>query len=177
MAAGQDAETRFRELYQSSYRKLLAYARRRTATPEDAEDVVSETFRIAWARLDELEKADSPIAWLYGVARRVLSNQRRSQGRSAALVVRLGGIATETEEDTAAETAAARHELDAVAEAMRSLSEQDQEILALAAFEGATPAEIAAVLGISGARARTNLFRARPRLRRSYRSPFDEEGS
>ena len=50
---------------------------------------MAETFLVAWRRLDDVP-ADA-LPWLYGVARRVLANQRRSADRGAALERRLAG--------------------------------------------------------------------------------------
>ena len=50
-------------------------------------------------------------------------------------------------------------------QALQALSEQDREVLLLANWEGLTPTEIAAVIGVPAATARTRLHRARARLR------------
>lgn len=44
-----------------------------------ADDVVAETFLVAWRRLDDIPTAALP--WLLGVARNVVSNQHRGRGR------------------------------------------------------------------------------------------------
>src|SRR5205085_11905175 len=78
------------DLYRAHARHVLAYALRRTDTAT-ADDVVSEVFLIVERRL-----ADVPgdaLPWLYGVARRVLANQRRSDGRRSALHAALGVLA------------------------------------------------------------------------------------
>jgi len=49
----------------------FADALRRTLAPEDAADVVSETFLTAWRRLDDMPSDDESLLWLYGVAHRV----------------------------------------------------------------------------------------------------------
>jgi DNA-directed RNA polymerase specialized sigma24 family protein len=76
-----DAEARFRRLYEQQYEPLLAYAARRTLDRSEAHDVVSETFLILWRRLDEAPRDEEIPLWLYGVARRVLANRRRSRAR------------------------------------------------------------------------------------------------
>ena len=72
-------EDRFEELFREHYRAVRGYALRR-APGDLAQDAVSETFLVAWRRLDDVP-ADA-LPWLYGVARRVLANQRRSIDRS-----------------------------------------------------------------------------------------------
>jgi DNA-directed RNA polymerase specialized sigma24 family protein len=46
------AQVRFGQLYRDQARAILAYALRRIEDPEDAADVVAETFLVAWRRLD-----------------------------------------------------------------------------------------------------------------------------
>jgi RNA polymerase sigma-70 factor (ECF subfamily) len=77
---------KFEGLFRENYAAVRAYALRRSR-PEPAQDVVAETFLVAWRRLDDVP-ADA-LPWLYGVARRVLANQRRSADRGVALERRL----------------------------------------------------------------------------------------
>ncbi|GIH24082.1 hypothetical protein Aph01nite_23920 [Acrocarpospora phusangensis] len=80
---------RFEEIYLAHYPDLLAYVRRRTESPDDASDAIAETFTTAWRRIDEVPPGPQARLWLYGVARRVLANQRRGESRRSALAVRL----------------------------------------------------------------------------------------
>jgi RNA polymerase sigma-70 factor (ECF subfamily) len=57
---------------------VLAYALRRS-DPDTAQEVVSETFTVAWRRLSDIP--DPPLPWLLGVARRVLGNHQRASSR------------------------------------------------------------------------------------------------
>jgi DNA-directed RNA polymerase specialized sigma24 family protein len=67
--------TEFSELYEQFAGHVLAYARRH-ASPDDAEDVVAETFHVAWRRRDVVP--DEPLPWLIGVAHNVLRAQWRA---------------------------------------------------------------------------------------------------
>ncbi|MEV4259420.1 RNA polymerase sigma factor, partial [Spirillospora sp. NPDC049652] len=80
---------RFEDLYAENRAKVLGYALRRTGDPQDAADVVAETFLVAWRRLDDVPPGDEARLWLYGVARRVLAGQRRGERRRSALGARL----------------------------------------------------------------------------------------
>ena len=76
----------FRQLFELSYQPLVAYARRRSATDADADDLVGEVYATAWRRRDQLDNTVSPLPWLYGIAGNVLRNQRRSTVRRLRLV-------------------------------------------------------------------------------------------
>ncbi|GAA1687711.1 hypothetical protein GCM10009733_100470 [Nonomuraea maheshkhaliensis] len=72
---------RFEAVYRATYGLIMAYAARRCHSPQDAADVVAETFAIAWRRLGEVPEGERAILWLYGVARKVLANHYRVEVR------------------------------------------------------------------------------------------------
>ena len=63
-----EREMRFEQLFRSEADAVRSYALRR-ADPADADDVVAETFLVAWRRFDDMPS--DPRPWLLGVARRV----------------------------------------------------------------------------------------------------------
>jgi RNA polymerase sigma-70 factor, ECF subfamily len=161
MSADTDAE-RFRMLFADTERELLAYALRRVNRPEDAADVVAETFLVAWRRLDMLPRGDQARLWLYGVARRQLANQRRGELRRTRLADRLGA---ELRSSVPAGHVPGDPRVAAVRAALARLDEEDREILRLSSWEGLAPSEIATVMGLPGVTVRSRLHRARKRLR------------
>lgn len=152
-----DPEERFTNLYDRHYRNVLGYALLR-AEPAMAEDLTSETFLVAWRRLDDLP--DPPLPWLLGVTRNLLRNHRVRRLRSDELIARLAGLATFVEGDVA-ERVASRHEALAV---LAGLREQDVEAVVLANWYGLTPEEAAQVAGCSPRTYNVRLHRARRRL-------------
>lgn len=57
---------RFEALYAAHARGVLAFAPRRTTQPDDATDVLAETFLVAWRRLDVAPAASLASAALAG---------------------------------------------------------------------------------------------------------------
>jgi RNA polymerase sigma factor (sigma-70 family) len=150
---------RFEELYAAHRVPVLGYALRRTDNTDDAADVLAETFLTAWRRLDDVPPGDQARLWLYGTARRVLANHRRGERRRLALADRLRGeLAVSYRQPEFAGGLAE------IAAAFRRLPAADQEVLALAGWEGLAPGDIATVVGCSGNAARIRLHRARRRL-------------
>jgi RNA polymerase sigma-70 factor (ECF subfamily) len=145
----------FRELYDVAYPKVMAYALRRAGNREDALDAVSETFVVVWRRLENVPGEGRAMAWVYGVARRVLANQYRSRDRRASLENRL-------KDDQTREPG--EESFDVVHEALARLRVRDREILTLAAWDDLDNAEIAEVLGVSERNVAVRLHRARKRL-------------
>jgi RNA polymerase sigma-70 factor (ECF subfamily) len=154
----------FRRLFDSAYRPLLAYALRRTRRPEDAEEIVADTLLVAWRRRADMPRGTDAIPWLYGVARRLLANQRRGHVRRRRLERMLEPTAPAALDP--GELAEAADSTRAVVAASRCLSEDDQEVLRLAAWEGLSHEQIAISLGCSENAAALRLRRARQRLRK-----------
>jgi RNA polymerase sigma-70 factor, ECF subfamily len=147
---------RFERLYTAHYASVLAYALRRAPRAE-ADDVVAETFTIAWRRLADVP-AD-PRPWLYEVARRVLANRRRTDARREALLDRLRHAPAIAPDDPV--------DLESLATVFTALPEHEREALALVAWEGLATRDAARAAGCSGAAMRVRLHRARRRLRRA----------
>ena len=74
---GMTREQRFTSLYEALFADVRAYAWRRA--PGAADDVVAETYTIAWRRLDS--PPAEPLPWLIGVARSVLLNLQHGERR------------------------------------------------------------------------------------------------
>ena len=151
-------EDRFEELFREHYGAVRGYALRRV--PGDlAQDAVAETFLVAWRRLDDVP-AD-PLPWLYGVARRVLANQRRSADRGSALERKLAGTAANAVAGDPSERAG---EGEVLRTALARLSERDREALMLVAWHELSGARAARAAGCTRAAFAVRLHRARGRL-------------
>lgn len=144
---------------------VLAYARRRVASAEDAEDVLVEVFSTAWRRRDVVP--DEALPWLYATAGNVIAHVIRSESRRTRLGARLAAVRPMRDgaTDPADAVVTATSDRAVVAAALDDLAESDAELLRLWAWEQLEPAEIAAVLGCSAGTARTRMHRARTRLR------------
>ena len=72
------ARARFEGLFRDHHVAVVGYVRRR-ALQEAVDDIVGETFLVAWRRLDCVP--DEELPWLSAVARNALATQRRGAGR------------------------------------------------------------------------------------------------
>ncbi|SEN73769.1 RNA polymerase sigma factor [Nonomuraea pusilla] len=154
---------RFEAVYQETYGRVTAYAARRCASPQDAADVVAETFTVAWRRVDELPYGEEALPWLYAVARRVLANHHRGESRRRARTAELDAELA----DLYARSPEAEAEAAAVAQVFATLSDDDRELLALVAWEELDRPQIAAAMGLSRNAVRIRLHRARSRFARA----------
>jgi RNA polymerase sigma-70 factor (ECF subfamily) len=165
-----ERQARFEALYAANHAPILGFALRRTATPDDAADILAETFLTAWRRLDELPPGDDARLWLYGVARRVLANYYRGERRRSSLAGRLRAELASSYVPPESDGESAK-----LAEALRRLPRHQRELLALNAWEGLDYGEIATVLGCSRNAVRIRLHRARVRLAAELAGAGEEE--
>jgi len=143
----------------------------RRAPRQDADDLTSEVFAIAWRRRDDVP-GEAILPWLYRTAGYVLANHRR---RAHGIPLHLADqpVADEPVTDDHARRIADRDEL---ARALAGLSERDRDILLLHAWEGLDGTELADALGISRSGAQAALSRARARLRDIWTPSMQDGG-
>jgi RNA polymerase sigma factor (sigma-70 family) len=156
-----DDEHRFTGMYDECRQRVWAYVVSR-AGRQVADEVVSETFAIAWRRLDDVPEPALP--WLLGVARNVLRDSVRADARREALA---GELRAWAEDDVADQVA----ERIGVLRALAELSDDDREILILVAWQGLSPRDAARVVGCSATAFRVRLHRARKRLAQAMEPP------
>jgi RNA polymerase sigma-70 factor (ECF subfamily) len=152
-----DRRLAFEQMFAATYGQVRAYVVRR-APSAAVEDVLAEIYLIAWRRQDSV--SGDPVPWLYGVARRVLANQLRSERRRGALLDRLRPGAGSEDPGWQAPDGL-RPEL---AGAIAALSAVEREALLLTAWEGLTPERGARAAGCSSSAFRVRLHRARRRV-------------
>jgi RNA polymerase sigma-70 factor, ECF subfamily len=150
------AAERFDRLWREYAPAVMRYARRRVP-PDEVDEVVAETFVVAWRRLDAAP--DHALPWLLGVARNVSANMRRSRRRREALHGRLASqssdIATTDSSDSLSPP---------VASALARLRPDDRELLTLLAWDGLDRDGAAQALGCTRAALAVRLHRARRRF-------------
>src|SRR5690349_11352217 len=162
------------ELYRTSGTAVLGYALRRSASREDALDVVAETFATAWRRRADLPvDPDQVRPWLFSIARRCMANTVRSHRRAGRLGERLAAAFSGTSVPDPSTVHEGRAESRLVLAALGQLAPDDRELVTLIAWEGMTPGQAAAVLGVTAGTARVRLHRARLKLRAVLAIPAD----
>lgn len=157
---------RFERCFDEHYVRIFAFAMRRVRGREAAEEVVAETFAVAWRRRDSIPSPGLP--WLYGVASNLIANQYRSNDRRRSLDLRLAqeaGAAAEAPDP--ADSLGGRDEL---AAAFAGLEESEREALRLVAWEGLSTGDAARVFGCSPGAFRVRLHRARRKLAKELKN-------
>jgi RNA polymerase sigma-70 factor (ECF subfamily) len=154
MARPSGERERFVALYEAHGSAVLAFARRRVGADE-ADDVLAETFLVAWRRRRDVPSDSLP--WLYAVAGNVVRNRLRSERRRDALQARM---AVEPAPATVGEESPDPK----LRQALERLKPIDREALLLTAWEELPPDRAARAAGCSRATFHVRLHRARRRL-------------
>jgi RNA polymerase sigma-70 factor (ECF subfamily) len=145
------------QLFAQHAETVYRYCRLRLES-HDAHDAVSEVFVVALRRVEDIPPAQ--VAWLLGVARRVVANMLRGRRRAGALAQKLGFDFGDRGPDVADSVVAA----DSAYRALAGLRPADREVLLLALSGPLTQSELGLALGCSAKTAASRLSRARARL-------------
>lgn len=152
----------FDELFHSTAAQVRSFLRRH-ADPGDVDDLLVETFAVAWSRLDRVP--ERPLPWLLTVARHMARRHWRSRRRLGEL--QLAAVRAQwTISDESSPEAIVLARDDALA-ALEQCSELEREALLLTAWDGLTASEAARVAGCSTRAFTVRLSRARARFDRA----------
>jgi RNA polymerase sigma factor (sigma-70 family) len=144
-------------------RELYAYVAYRIGPGADAEDVTSQVFERAVRYRESYDIArGTPIAWLIGIARRVMNGDVPPP---AFPLDEATGVVEGTEMELEVVNRVTLHE------AVAKLSERDRELVALKFGADLSAKQIAAVLGVSPGAVDVAIHRAVERLRKALDRP------
>lgn len=162
--AGGVALTR---LYDAHARDLHRYLARRLDT-ETADDLVAETFLVAWEQRARYDPARGVArAWLFGIATNLLRRHARVEAATLRAMARDAGRAAVAEQEDTASAARvdAGRAARSLAAGLAELRAEERDVLLLVAWAALRPVEIATALDLDVRTVRTRLHRARTRLR------------
>ena len=155
----------FAGLFDRHAAEIHRYAARRLGI-EIADDVMAETFAVAFQRRDRYDLAQAEaIPWLYGIATNLIRGHRRAEARrwrALARDVRSAGSESEAERVTARVSAQAGRP--ALMRALAGLPARQRDVLLLYAWGELDYDEIARALDVPVGTVRSRLQRARAAL-------------
>jgi RNA polymerase sigma-70 factor (ECF subfamily) len=148
-------------------RRVYATARHVLGHAEDAEDALQEVFLRLYRSLGRIEAGKSLAAWLYRVTVNVCCSllRKRRRYRGAASIDELGHLQLTATEAAPEETLAQRQELVIVQRAIAELPRKERIAIVLRDMEGLSTGEVAEILGSSQTTVRSQICRARLRIR------------
>lgn len=157
----------FEVFYREHVEAVQRFVARRVADPHLAADLTAEVFVAAIDGASSYRgNRGAPVAWLFGIARNVVSAEYRRASRERHAHGQIEGRRLLDTDDIARmqdriDAAAGARELYA---ALAGLPEGERAVFELVALDDLSPAQAAAVLGIRPVTARVRLHRARTTL-------------
>jgi RNA polymerase sigma-70 factor (ECF subfamily) len=145
---------RVEDIYREIGPELLAFFQRRHNNPQTAEDLLQETFAAVLKNPDRLLQADSPRAYLFGMARN-LSAETHRRLRPA----------EELPEEQVAEMESADPRLDVMREGIVRLNAASRQVLELRLQRELSYEQIAGLIGVPVGTVRSRLHHAVRQLR------------
>jgi RNA polymerase sigma-70 factor, ECF subfamily len=168
------------ELLEREGSRVYGFARRMCGgNPQDAEDLVQETFLNAYRAWDQLAATEDPRPWLYTIARHSCQRMRRRRAGEPSRIESFEELLPEPSDavpqlpSPAAGPYADRLRAEAreiVDRALEALPESFRLPLVLADIAELDTAAIAGVLGLKEATVKTRVHRARMKLRAALAS-------
>lgn len=145
----------FEELFERYRGPICGFFRRRLSSEERAEDLTQETFLAVIRARTRYEPRAEVRTYLYGIAIKLLANERRRQNRDGPSLEDTPEPATSPAPDTSLW----------VRQAIERLDDSEREILMLREYEQLSYAEIAELLRLPVNTVRSRLFRSRMALK------------
>lgn len=153
----------FERLYEDHAQALFGFLAYRTGDRALAEDVMSEAFeRALKARRRYDPGKASAKTWIYSIALNCLRDQQRRQSAEVRAVDRVGGVGEPELSDPGFDRAETRDE---VHRALRHLSDEEREVVALRFGGELSAKEMANLLGERETTVEGRLYRALRKLR------------
>jgi RNA polymerase sigma-70 factor (ECF subfamily) len=159
---------RFAALVAEHQAVLRTFVRMLGVHPMWVDDVAQEVFLTAFRRFDDFDETRGEfLAWLRGIARKVVANERRREGRRSRLLQReLADLLADEVDDTPHETMSLKEVHDALRLCLDDLPTRSRELVRLRYEEDHDAATMGEAMGRDGNAVRQALFRVRELLRR-----------
>lgn len=152
----------FEQLTRQYERMVLVTALRLLGSMEDAQDASQEVFLKLYRNLGKVESSGAFPGWLYRVTVNTCHDSRRRRAASVALE-EAGEMASGDADPQ--QQAAAEERRRVLQLSLRMLSEKEREALVLRDLEGLSTEEVARVLGSSEATVRSQISKARVKVK------------
>lgn len=153
-------------LYQNTDRTVYSFILSIMKNPQDAEEVMQETYMKIWTSASSYQSQGKPLAWIFTIARNLCYMKFRDQKHRADM-----GLEELTGEETGELCLPLENLADAMAlrAALELLKEDERQIVLLHASAGLKHREIASSLGMPLATVLSKYNRAIKKLKQNLR--------
>lgn len=161
-----DAET-FKQRFLPYHPKFYRIALALVESPEEAEDILQETYAKLWSKREELEEIKQPEAYAVTLIRNLCLDYLRSpRSRSHREPLEQLSMVNEENPERCLER---RDQLRQVARLIQELPSNQRQVIRLRGMEDCSMEEIAEITGFSPTNVRTLLSRARKYIKDKLR--------
>lgn len=161
----------FDRLYRDHVDRMYRFAQRLCGSPDDAKDLVQETFLSAYRGLKDFRGDSSVSTWLYTIAAHACQRMRRKRKGEPERELSLDALIPTSDgemplqipgESLSPEEALEHKELRrSLFDAVHKLPKKYRMVLVLRDMEGLSAKEVAAVMGLTERAVKSRLHRAR----------------
>ena len=178
LTGSDPAEVAIASLFHEHAGQLYGMGLKMCGDPDEAEDLVQETFIRAFRSWSDFRGESSPSTWLYTIAARVCQRMHRRRAGQPSRVESLSrllpsgdevALEIPTDDDSPLETVARHEAEEVVREAASHLDTRYRLPLALKDLLGLSTDEVAAILELKPSTVRSRVHRARLQLAREVR--------
>ena len=156
----------FGELVEKHQNRLYHSMLRLSGSPEEARDVVQDTFVRAFVKLNTFRGTSNFYTWLYRIAFNTAMTQRRRTRPSVSLEqVRACGGEPEDRGEPPDQRLAKQDEAEQIQRALGALAEEHRTVLVLREIDDFSYENIAQILALPVGTVRSRLHRARMRMK------------
>ncbi len=166
-----DTESWFLDQVEREHVRLRAYIRSMGVRAEEVDDLAQEVFLLSWQKIEEIGRDGQFGGWVRQVARRLIANERRKDGRRSRLLShRVTQLLLDHDDGRPSEESGIDPdhdhllELDALRDCLSRMPQEHRELLRKRYFEELSPGTIGGVLGKSSNQVRQSLLRLRRSL-------------
>lgn len=161
----------FATFYRRNADVVFHHCRTRVYSRDDAEDLTSEVFTIAWRRRVAVRFSDDGgiVPWLLTTTNLLLKRRHAAVTRRALLLRRIGPPDRSPDSaDDVIESVSLDEDVRRALAAVDQLRRTDRELIQMCIIEELSAEQVAAILGARTGTVRTRLSRALARARREY---------
>ena len=170
-AADGKAAAAFDRLYRDHVDRMYRFAQRLCGSPEDAKDLVQETFLSAYRSLKDFRGESSVSTWLYTIAAHACQRMRRKRKGEPERELSLDALIPTADGDmplqVPGEDLSPQERLEykelrhSLFSAVHQLPKKYRMVLVLRDMEGLSAREVGAVMGLTERAVKSRLHRAR----------------
>lgn len=141
-------DRKFEQFYSEYYDKVFKYILKKTGNFHAAEDLTMDTFTACYRHFQNYDESKASLStWVFTIASNKLKNYYRDEQKFAQL--QENAVVSDDMEDAVVEAQHLAELRDALADALETLNEVQQQVIVLKYFKNKTSKDIAMITGLS----------------------------